>query len=577
MQLHVASNRPLFCSQIVAKLNAERSQKLDDVSKTKTAVDIASSKKLKSCNDATTSDSRSSAATAAFNVVSQKLRARTDELNSAKAEAARTSNALNDIKVNYDSESVSFSKMKEFLSSGTNSAWTTSKAALEAEIKTLKAQVATCAARVATFEAAAKANSESENSKVTASGEIEDFAAQGLAGQVLVQAICVAIQKGAGWTFAVQRPCGNNEQTCAQVCKSESQAGTLEPFNAIHMYGNQATKQAGSPGLKTYRYNSGRNAGGCGPNYCCCGGGGAQALLELGDAASVGEFLEGAEEVPSGDNTALAEQSSIDELANDFVGESDLEMEKMPAQSLAGVASTFEQFGAAGQILAQAACTAISPSGGYNFAIIKGCDISTDCSTLCARAGKSSGSPSALQCQESLHLYHPSWNSRSQTDLKVYRYFGCGGGCGPNYCCCHGRSNFKMTDLEVEDDSEVEEDDNQSGSVIAVNELEVPSKNFVSSTAAQVLAESACTAINSVGGWTFAIRRTSTDKRSCQSVCAQSEESQAGKLKCVDSLSIGGTNHPMVDDASRVKLGLMTYKHGNCIDMDANYCCCKNL
>jgi len=563
--------------QIVAKLNAERSQKVNDVSKTKAAVDSAANSKLNSCNAATASASRAAAATDAFNTASLKLRARTDELNAAKSEAARASKVLSDFKSNYDSESVSFSRIKEYLSSGSDSTWTTSKAALQAEIKTLKDQLSTCSARLATFEAAAKANAESENAKETASGAIEDFAAQGLAGQVLVQAICVAMQKGAGWTFAVQRPCGSSTETCAKVCSSEGQAGSLQPFNSIHMYGNQPTNKAGQPGLKTYRYNSGRDGGGCGPNYCCCGGGGAQALLELGDATSVSEFLEGAEEVPSGDNSAVAEQASIDELTNDLAGESDLEMEKLPAQSLAGVASTFEQFGAAGQILAQAACTAINPSGGYNFAIIKGCDVSTDCSTLCAQAGKSSGSPSSLQCQESLHLYQPSWNSRSTTDLKVYRYFGCGGGCGPNYCCCHGKADFKMTDLEVEDDTDVEEDD-VSSSDVALNELEMQNhNNFVSSTAAQVLAESACTAINSVGGWTFAIRRTSTDKRSCQDVCSASAESQAGKLKCVDSLSIGGKNHPMVDDAARAKLGLMTYKHGNCLAMNANYCCCKNL
>ncbi len=513
--------------------------------------------------------------TSALKAAEEKLRARTDELNTANAEAARTSKLLNEFKATYDSESASFARIKEYLSSGSDSNWETAKAALQSQINTLKDQVKTCAARVSEFEAVAKANAESENSKVTASGGIEDFAAQGLAGQVLVQAICVAMQKGAGWTFAVQRPCGNNQETCEKVCGAEGQAGDLQPFNAIHMYGNQATATAGQPGLKTYRYNSGRSGGGCGPNYCCCGGGGAQALLELGDATSVEEFLEGAEEIGGGDNAAFHEQASIDDLAKHIVDESDLEMQKLPANSLAGVTSTFEQFGAAGQILAQAACTAISPAGGYNFAIIKSCELGTECSVLCAQAGKQSGSPVALQCQESLHLYKPDWNSRKQTDLKVYRYFGCGGGCGPNYCCCHGRADFKMTDLEAAE-NDVEEDE-ESGSDVAVNALEMQSKTFVSSTAAQVLAESACTAINSAGGWTFAIRRTSTDKRACQNVCSEASESQAGKLQCVDSLSIGGTNHPMVDDESRVKLGLMTYRHGNCVDASANYCCCKNL
>jgi len=551
---------------IVDKLNAEKAKKSNEVANTKAAVEAASTKKDKSCTDAKVASEVAANSISAFKAAEEKLRARTDELSAANAEAARISKVFNEFKANYDSESASFARIKEYLSSGSDSNWETAKAALQAEITTLKDQVKKCTARVAVYE--------SENLKETASGAIEDFPAQGLAGQVLVQAICTAIQKSSGWTFAVQRPCGNNEETCAKVCGTEGQAGSLEPFNAIHMYGNQATATAGQPGLKTYRYNSGRGGGGCGPNYCCCGGGGAQALLELGDASSVEEFLENAE-VGGGENAAFYEQASIDELAKHMVDESDVEMEKLPAQSLAGVASTFEQFGAAGQILAQAACTALSSPGGYNFAIIKGCETNTDCSTLCAQAGKQSGSPTDLQCRESLHLYKPDWNSRKQTDLKVYRYFGCGGSCGPNYCCCHGKADFKLTDLEAAENGD--EENEESGSHVAVNALEMQSTNFVSSTAAQVLAESACTAINSEGGWTFAIRRTSSDKRACQNVCSEASESQAGKLKCVDSLSIGGTNHPMVDDESRLKLGLMTYKHGNCVDTSANYCCCKNL
>jgi hypothetical protein len=57
-------------------------------------------------------------------------------------------------------------------------------------------------------------------------------------------------------------------------------------------------------------------------------------------------------------------------------------------------------------------------------------------------------------------------------------------------------------------------------------------------------------------------------------VCSSAKEDQAGGLKCVDSLSVGSND--MVDDTSRVKLGLMTYRHGNCIETNANYCCCKN-
>ena len=348
----------------------------------------------------------------------------------------------------------------------------------------------------------------------------------------------------------------------------------MQPYNAIHMYGNQPTKEAGQIGLKTYRYNSGRGGSGCGPNYCCCGGGGAQTLLELGDASSVEEFLQGAEEVKHGDNSAVAEKATIDALTDSMTGASDLEMEKMPTESLSGLPEKFEQFGAAGQILAQAACTAINPAGGYTFAVIKSCDIGTACSTICEQAGGQSGSPSALTCKESLHLYMPAWNSRASNDLKVYRYNACGGSCGPNYCCCHGSAALKLTDL----DEDVEEEDSHAGSdavaKVESSELQMQSKTFVSTTAAQVLAESACTAINAEGGWTFAIRRLTADSRPCQTVCSQASEHQAGALKCVDSLSIGSND--MVDDTARVKLGLMTYKHGNCVASNANYCCCKN-
>jgi outer membrane murein-binding lipoprotein Lpp len=531
---------------------------------------------VNSCNAATAKQQEATAATNAFNLAEGKLNSRNQELTAAKAEASRTSTLLSEVKANYDSEVASLTQMKDNVLS------TTSVAAFRAQVDTLSSQVNrlnsevndlnsklnACKTRVQEFEDAARAASASENTKQTASTDIEDFAPQGLAGTVLVQGICTAIQKSSGWSFAVKRPCGNNDQTCEQVCTSEAQAGSLQPYNAIHMYGNQPTKEAGQPGLKTYRYNSGRGGGGCGPNYCCCGGGGAQALLELGDASSIDEFLQGAEVIDN--HSAAVEQASIDQLADKLLGDSDLQMEKVPFQSLAGLVPAFEQFGASGQILAQAACTAINPAQGYTFAIIKGCDVSTDCATLCSQAGRSTGSPSALECKESLHLYQG--HSRSQNDLKIYRYFGCGGGCGTNYCCCHGSSSFNLTDVEVNhDDDESDEADSESE-----NQLQVESRTFVSSTAAQVLAESACTAINTAGGWTFAIRRTSTDQRACKSVCENASESQAGPLQCVDSLSIGGPNHPMVDDASRVKLGLMTYRHGNCIAANANYCCCKN-
>ncbi len=238
-----------MCSQIVAKLKAERESKTSAVATAKAALDAAASSKGTSCTTATSAASESATATAAYSTAQDKLNARTNELATANKEAAGTLKLFNDFKANYDSESSSFTKMKLYISTDAVATITASKAALEDENVKLKAAIATstasintlnteygaCKKSLATFEAAAKAAAESENAKQTASGAIEDFAAQGLAGKVLVQGICVAIQKSAGWSFAVPRPCGSSI-TCEQACGSESQTGGLLPYNAIHMY-----------------------------------------------------------------------------------------------------------------------------------------------------------------------------------------------------------------------------------------------------------------------------------------------------------------------------------------------------
>jgi len=396
--------------QIITKLNAERQRQLDAVEIAQNAFNSATTNKVNSCNAAGAKQIEAKAASDAFDIAEGELNSRNQELTAAKAEASRTSTVLSEVKANYDSEVASLTQMKDNVLSTTSVAafraqvdtLSSEVTALSSEVKRLnstvndlKSNLTACKTRVQEFEDAARAAAASENTKQTASTEIEKFAPQGLAGTVLVQGICTAIQKAAGWSFAVKRQCGNNAQTCENVCTSENQAQSLQPYNAIHMYGNQPTKEAGQPGLKTYRYNSGRGGDGCGPNYCCCGGGGAQALLELGDASSIDEFLQGAEVIDN--HSAAVEQASIDELADKLLGDSDLQMENVPSQSLAGCVPDFEQFGASGQVLAQAACTAINPAQGYTFAIIKGCDVSTDCAALCSQAGRSTSSPSALE------------------------------------------------------------------------------------------------------------------------------------------------------------------------------------
>ena len=96
--------------------------------------------------------------------------------------------------------------------------------------------------------------------------------------QRLAQATCVALNPGAGWTYAVPRQCGNTVASCNQICKTllsripNPQPGRTSCFNALHIYGgNEPTDTYHTAGFKTYKYNS-CTGNFCGPNYCCCAG-----------------------------------------------------------------------------------------------------------------------------------------------------------------------------------------------------------------------------------------------------------------------------------------------------------------
>jgi hypothetical protein len=88
------------------------------------------------------------------------------------------------------------------------------------------------------------------------------------------------------------------------------------------------------------------------------------------------------------------------------------------------------------QVLAEATCTAIRPNGGWTFAMPRRCSSTVPtCAAVCAyqyevQAGW-------LSCFNSLHLYgNAPTDVPEQLGLKTFRYNGCGGGCGPNFCCC---------------------------------------------------------------------------------------------------------------------------------------------
>ncbi|XP_052772737.1 uncharacterized protein LOC128211744 [Mya arenaria] len=84
--------------------------------------------------------------------------------------------------------------------------------------------------------------------------------------------------------------------------------------------------------------------------------------------------------------------------------------------------------------MAQATCTALLDKGGAHvYAVRRACSsLTVPCAEVCSSL--------SLTCFNSLHVYTPdTWLPRGVTGQKsthMYRYNGCGGGCGPNFCCC---------------------------------------------------------------------------------------------------------------------------------------------
>jgi len=237
-------------------------------------------------------------------------------------------------------------------------------------------------------------------------------------GQMQAQATCTALMAAhtttaKGWTFAVQRKCGGGAPTCEQVCggMKESQAGSLKCFNSLHIYSNKPWSAVSKVGLKTYVY--GACGGGCGPNYCCCGGG-----------------------VKGVSNKAI--QPRLNLFQENF------QAEKVVSQAVQISGSqSWNRYGAIGQAHAQATCTALmamhtKTGNGWTFAVMRPCSPKAPtCEKLCA--GMVESQAKGLKCFNSLHIYtNGPWSSVAKVGLKTYIYGGCGGGCGPNFCCCGG-------------------------------------------------------------------------------------------------------------------------------------------
>ncbi len=93
------------------------------------------------------------------------------------------------------------------------------------------------------------------------------------------------------------------------------------------------------------------------------------------------------------------------------------------------------------QIEAQATCIAMRSQagygGGWTYAVRRDCSSSAPtCDQVCAGIYASQPGHN-LRCFNSLHVYgNQPHDGTAAMGLKTYLYNGCGGGCGPNYCCC---------------------------------------------------------------------------------------------------------------------------------------------
>jgi len=112
-----------------------------------------------------------------------------------------------------------------------------------------------------------------------------------------------------------------------------------------------------------------------------------------------------------------------------------------PAQT--GLASA-----SAAAIIAQGACTGLYPSlakGGYVFSVPRQCsNEAPDCKSICEKLHRTVDDRrfrrtlrrSKQSCFNSVHIYDKAPSTIGAAGTQTYVYNSCGGGCGPNYCCC---------------------------------------------------------------------------------------------------------------------------------------------
>ena len=101
-------------------------------------------------------------------------------------------------------------------------------------------------------------------------------------------------------------------------------------------------------------------------------------------------------------------------------------------------------------IIAQASCAAYMPirPRGWVYAVHRDCSYSETCAEVCASKYLHVQDPQTAErtswrCIGGIHVYYGrpytgDGKAKALLGLKTYfyGYESCGGGCGPNYCCC---------------------------------------------------------------------------------------------------------------------------------------------
>ena len=100
-------------------------------------------------------------------------------------------------------------------------------------------------------------------------------------------------------------------------------------------------------------------------------------------------------------------------------------------------------------VIAQASCSAYMPirPQGWVYAVRRDCGSSATCADVCTNKllhvqDSQTQSLTTWRCIGGIHIYprRPATGDGKTPKLGLKTYFygyeACGGGCGPNYCCC---------------------------------------------------------------------------------------------------------------------------------------------